>query len=136
MKDRASLRRLVGAYQPKIVSVPVPELGDTWYVRELCGAAWVETSDKMREWDEAHQGHAYFASRVVCDATGRTFFEETDVPWLAELPGPVLARIWTIGGDLNHLTARAEEATRKNCHPCGASCTERPANEDTPAPTT
>lgn len=136
MKDKASLRKLVRDYRPKILRVKVPELEDVWHVRELRGPEWVQVSDQLKEWDEADQGHAYFASMVVCDEQGTPVFAEEDVPWLAELPGPVLARIWTIAGDLNHLTARAEEATRKNSPTSGASSTARPGSEATPAPTT
>lgn len=136
MKDKATLRKLVKDYRPKILRVEVPELEDVWHVRELRGPEWVHVSDQLKEWDEAEQGHAYFASQVVCDDQGTPVFGEDDVPWLAELPGPVLARIWTLAGDLNHMTARAEEGTRKNSLPSGGSSTARPGSAATPAPST
>jgi hypothetical protein len=120
--DKQSIFAAFAARKPEIVEVPVPEIGQTWHVKEMNKEEDVHFVDRLEEFAKGKKGNAWLACCSVCDADGKRVFEDTDVDRLATLPDKVLRRVYRIAGELNgHLTEDLEEMRKNLRTPSGAS---------------
>ncbi len=95
------------------VEVPVPELGDSVFVRAMTAGERDRFESEQLQ-TEGRDFRARLATYTVCDAAGVLLFTPADVPALSGLPASTLSRVADAALKLNSLSAEAVDAAEKN----------------------